>query len=207
MRRKRPLASKVLLVLALVVGVGATLELRGYLAGLEAQASPPEMATILVAAVDLPRGVTLEADMLRTTRIPIAYAPPGVLSKVDEAIGLVLLTDLLTGEPLTPSRLSRGGPIAALVPDGLRAIAVTVPMPAGALAPGDRVDLFATYAAGNPHTEAVATDLEVLRIVESSIGELGEATSLLLLVSPETAERIAFARAFADLSLAIVPVG
>lgn len=206
MRRKRPLASKLLLLLGLVVGLGATLGLREYLAALEVRASRPEMIGIVVAAADLPRGVTVEPHMLGSAEVPVAFAPPGVLTSADQAIGLVLLTDVVAGEPLSSSRLARGGPVAALVPDGLRAIAVTVALPAGTLAPGDRVDLFATYAAGNPHTELVAAGVEVLWLVDGSTTDIGDAATILLLVAPETAERVAFARAFADLSVAIVPI-
>ena len=45
--------------------------------------------------------------------------------------------------------------MASLVPRGLRAFAVPTSLPRGAAVPGDRVDILATYASGQPHSEMV----------------------------------------------------
>jgi len=100
-----------------------------------------------------------------------------------------------------------GGPVAALVPDGLRAIAITAAVPSGVLAAGDRVDVLATFASGQqPHTETVVEGAEVLSVVTAAgLEESAGASTLVLLVTPDVAERLAFARAFADLAVAVAP--
>ena len=204
MRRKRPRSAKLLFLLSAVLALGATLVLRGHLLRLEARAAAagPGQATV-VAAVDLARGSTLEPGVLAIRSIPSAYRPPGALGRIEDAVGRTIATDVVTGEAVTTARLAgSGGPIAAAVPPGLRASPVAVAAPPGLLAPGDRVDVLATFAAGQPHTETVASGAEVLQILRgpSSFDEL---TTIVVLVSPETAERLAYARSFAELSIAI----
>jgi pilus assembly protein CpaB len=204
MRRRRPRASWLLMLLSILVAAGATVALRTYLSRLESQAraAGPGLP-VIVAAADIARGTVLDASMLSVRRIPELYQPPGVLSDPADAIGMTAGTDLVVGDPITETRLTPpGGPVAALVRPGLRAVPVIGDLPAGTLVPGDRVDVMATFAGGQPHTETVAPAAEVLRVLPPPIaGEPG--TTVVLLVHPELAERLAYARTFADLSLAV----
>ena len=207
MRRVRPRASKVLLVASLLLATAATLVLRGHLARLEARAAAGVAgAEVLVAARGLARGEVIDPAAVRVRRVPERYAPPGALRRPEEATGLALGSPLAAGEPLTATRLApRGGPVAALVPPGLRAVPLATALPPGIVVQGDRVDVLATYAGGQPHTETVATDVEVLRVLEGeTIEGLGPVT-VVVVVGPEDAERLAYARSFAELSLSIVP--
>ena len=127
---------------------------------------------------------------------------------------------------MTETRLARvrAGPVASLVPQGLRAFAVPTSLPAGLVAPGDRVDVLATFNTGQPHTEIVVSGVEVLLVLGSgSNGQSGTsgssrglgpdpaeagtsgANTVVLLVSPDQQERLAFARAFANLEVTIAP--
>lgn len=208
MRRRRPRASWVLLGLSVVLGASTTLVLRGHLARLEARAAAGGPGVPVVLAVTaLPRGAVLASGSLRLAEVPERYLPPGALRSLDEAQGRTLGAEVLAGEVLTRARLApAGGPVAALVPPGLRAVIVTVAVPPGSLAPGDRVDLLATFATGAPHTETVVSEAEVLGVTATASHDGSAGASVVtLLVSPETAERIAFARAFADLSIAVAP--
>jgi pilus assembly protein CpaB len=207
MRRRPPRASVVLLVLAVILGVGATLLLRGYLARLAARAAAGGPGRPVVVAVsDLGRGTLLTPDLLAMEEIPAPYVPPGALGSPDEVAGRFLGADILAGEVLTQARLApEGGPVASLVPPGLRAVPVTAGVPAGTVAPGDRVDVLATFATGRPHTETVVESAEVLIVRTASGDAFGEAATLMLLVAPDTAARLAYARAFADLAVALAP--
>ena len=83
----------------------------------------------------------------------------------------MLIADLAEGEILTKTRLSSAGtgPVAALVPAGLRAFVLPAGPPAGTVRSGDEIDVLATYGAnaGRPYTETVASGLEVLDVVEA----------------------------------------
>ncbi|HLA92845.1 MAG TPA: Flp pilus assembly protein CpaB [Actinomycetota bacterium] len=211
LRRWSP-RSKLLLVLALVAGAGSFSIVRGYAAELEAlRPSTGEPTAVVVAAVDLVRGSALVEDDLRVEHVPSAYVPPGAIGSVQDAIGQTLVADLAEGEPLTRTRIgSAGGPVASLVPSGLRAFVVPAGVPAGVVRAGDRVDVLATFGGPHPYTDTVGADLEVLSVIDEPEGTF-EASgsggpSLVLLVSPETAERLAHARAFATLSITIAPI-
>jgi pilus assembly protein CpaB len=198
-----------MLFLSVVLAVLATLAVRSYLGVLEARAAAggPGRA-VVVAAADLPRGTRLTPEVLDTGEIPARFVPPGAILSPAAAMGRPLAADVLAGEVITSSRLAPdGGPVASLVPPGLRAFPVTVAVPQGAVAPGDLVDVLATHATGRAYTETVVAGAEVLSLGPAG-GEDGfsGAVTLILLVSTEDAERLAFARAFADLAVAVAPV-
>jgi Flp pilus assembly protein CpaB len=208
MRRVRPRASRILLVLSAALAILATLTLRGHLARLEARAGVGERdGPVLVVTADLDRGTQLDPSMLGVRTVPDRYRPPGALSGPAPAVGRILGADVRSGEALTEARLATpGGPVAALVPEGLRAFPVSAAIPSGILAPGDRVDVLATFAAGQPYTETVASSAEVLVVLDGEgPDDVAIGATVVLLVGPETAQRLAHARAFADISLSVVP--
>jgi pilus assembly protein CpaB len=208
MRRTRPRASRILMLLSVFLGVLATLALRAHLGRLEAAAAAagPGRPT-LVASAELDRGTVLSPGVLDVRRIPEPYRPPGALSGPAEATGRTLAAAVAAGETVTTSRLApEGGPVAALVPPGLRAVPVASVLPEGAVVAGDRVDVLATFATGQAHTETVASGAEVLLVLQGTgTDDLATGTTVMLLVGPEVAEQLAYARTFADLALTVAP--
>ena len=207
MRRVRPRSSRVLLVLSIALAALATVGLRDYLARIEARAGVggPD-GPIVVARTNLERGAELEGSRLEVRSVPARFRPPGALSRLEQADGRVLAADVAAGEALTAARLAQpGGPVAALVPEGFRAIPVPAAVARGTLAPGDLVDVLATYPTGQPYTETVAVGAEVLLVLDGGGQDLDAGSSVVLLVGPEAAERLAHATAFAEISLAIAP--
>jgi pilus assembly protein CpaB len=202
--------SKVFLVLALICGLAAFGLVRGYAARLEALrpvvGSPVPM---VVAAHDLVRGTVLTQAAVQLRDVPSAFAPPGAFRSTEEAVGRTLVSDLAQGEAVTRTRVgAAGGPVAAQVPAGFRAFIVPSRMPSGSVRPGDRVDVLATFGGQRPHTETAATGLEVLSVLEPSEDAFAASgaeagPTLVLLVTPDAAERLAYAKAFADLTLTV----
>lgn len=206
--------SKAFALLAVVAAVAAYGLVRGYAVRLEAlRPVVGTMEPVVVAASPVERGTVLTESMLRIAEIPSSFAPPGTLRTVTLAVGETVGSDVAEGEAVTRTRLgaAEAGPVASLIPSGLRAFPVEVPLPPGAVRAGDLVDVYATFGGPHPHTETVATGLEVLVLLgddgadgttaitsNTSIGP-----SLVLLVSSEEAERLAYATAFADLAIAI----
>jgi pilus assembly protein CpaB len=202
--------SKLLLALAAVCGLSAFAIVRGYVTRLEAlRPALGEPVAVVVAAHDLGRGSVLDAEGLGLVELPSRFTPPGALSSVDEAVGRTLVSDLAEGEVVTTTRVGvSGGPVAAQVPPGFRAFAVPSAMPAGSIHAGDRVDVLATFGGRSPHTETTATALEVLSVLEAEAGAFAASGSsagptLVLLVSPDAAERLAYAKAFAELTVTV----
>jgi pilus assembly protein CpaB len=214
MRRRWSTPSKVFALLALASGAGAFMLVRGYQARLEAlRPAVGPLQQVVVAASALTRGTVLEPPALRIREIPKAFAPPGALTAIDQATGHTLGSDLAEGEPITRTRLGAAdaGPVASLVPSGLRAVPVRADVPAGSVRPGDRVDVLATFGGQRPHTETVAQGLEVLLVLRGGSdvalqsAHAGAGAALVLLVSSDEAERLAFAQTFAELTIAIAP--
>ena len=226
MRRRWSRSSRVYLALSLGLAVAAGLMVRGHVeqAGAGGAASGSR-TPVVVAAGDIARGSILTSSQLRIVPIPEAFAPPGALTRIDQAAGRAALTDLASGEAVTRTRLARvrAGPVASLVPQGLRAFAVPTSLPAGSVQPGDSVDVLATFGtggAGQPHTEAVVEGVEVLFVLgggttggsrgsplalDAGGADLGSSITLIVLVAPDQESRLAYARAFANLEVAIAP--
>jgi Flp pilus assembly protein CpaB len=209
--RRWPGAARISAGLALLSGLTAFALVQGYVGRVEASrpALGPPVA-VVVAAADLSRGATLSADALQVRQVPGEFAPPGAIGDPTDAQGRVLVSALAAGEPVTATRLAapHTGPVAALVPPGLRAFVVATDVPTQAVRAGDRVDVLGTFGGGRPHTETVAIALEVLSVLGSGqtdalSGAPSDAPRLVLLVSPDEAERLAYAAAFGDLSVAI----
>lgn len=196
-------------------GVAAFGLVRGYATRLEALR--PEIGSevpVVVATQDITRGTQLDVSMLRVEQMPSKFAPPGAVATVADVLGRTLAADVVTGEAVTTARIGANGAgqVATLVPSGLRAMTVDAGVPFGSVRPGDRVDVLATFGGPHPHTETVATGLEVLLVlgsdgstgvISTSSGSGAAGPTLVLLVSPDAAEQLAYAKAFADLSIAI----
>lgn len=200
--------SKLLAALAVVAGTAAFWVTSGYAARLEAlRPAAGDPVAVVVAARPLARGTVLSAELLRVRELPSNFVPPGAIASVEQAAGRTLVSDLAAGEIVTRTRVDvSGGAVAALVPPGLRAFPVRAGVPPGAVRPGDRVDVLATFGGPRPYTETVASGLEVLTILEEAEGAFvadGGGPALVLLVGPETAERLAYAVAFGRLSIAV----
>jgi Flp pilus assembly protein CpaB len=210
--RRWSLRSKALVLIAVAAGAGSFTLVRGYAAEIEAlRPVTGDVVPIVVAGRDLTRGSVIGEDAVRLERIPAAYEPPGAFGALEEVLARTLVTDLAEGEAVTTTRVGgSGGPVASLVASGLRAFVVGSGLPSDVLEPGDRVDVIATFGGPHPYTDTVGSGLQILSIVEQDAGtfQAGGATgpSLVLLVSPETAEQLASATAFGQLTVTIAPV-
>ena len=178
---------------------------------------------VVVATRPVARGAVVSPADLRLRSVPSAYAQPGSFSTISQAAGRVALADVASGETLTQTRLARvrAGPVASLLPEGLRAFAVPTALPQGTVRAGDRVDILATYSGAQPHTETVVEGVEVLLVLgpggmagsekqggislDAAAAGGPQAQTLVVLVAPEQERQLAYARAFADLEVAMAP--
>jgi Flp pilus assembly protein CpaB len=212
-RRKLPRSSFVLVSISVVCALAAALVMRAYARRIDVvrpDGGPP--ITVVAAAEDVARGAVLTEDALEVVTLPSRFAPPGAMRDLTRATGRIVVADIATGEIITQLRLAGtgSGPTASLVPPGMRAVQLPV---AGAMGvkPGDLVDVIATFGGGGAHTEVAGEALEVLAVDRGGGGgSFGVATAptsggvgLVLLVTPTDAESLAFASAFATLSIAV----
>jgi len=109
---------------------------------------------VAVARRDLPPGQVVEGDSVELQEVVSAAVAPAALDEVP--VGSVVRYPVAAGEALVGSRLAPEGltGIAALVPDGERAVALPVgPAARPPLQVGDRVDVLAVLALDVPLTE------------------------------------------------------
>jgi Flp pilus assembly protein CpaB len=211
LRRKLPRSSFVLLSVSVALALTAALVMRAYARRLDVSrpdGGPP--VSVVAAAADIGRGAVLTEAILEVVTIPSRFAPPGAMRDIARATGRIAATDVADGEVLTDLRLAGtgSGPTASLVPAGMRAVQVPVASAVG-VRPGDLVDVIATFGGGGAHTEVAGEAIEVLAVDRAGGGaSFGGVTTnggvgLVLLVTPTDAERLAFASAFATLSIAV----
>jgi pilus assembly protein CpaB len=212
-RRKLPRSSFVLLLISLACALAAALVMRAYARRLDVvrpDGGPP--VAVVAADEDIDRGSVLAEDVLEVVTLPSRFAPPDAMRDVAQATGRIAIADIAGGEILTNLRLAGtdSGRTASLVPPGMRAVQVPVAAAVG-VEPGDLIDVIATFGGNGAHTEVAGEALEVLSVDQGGGGvsfgaaatPSSEAVGLVLLVTPTDAERLAFAAAFATLSIAV----
>ena len=128
-------------------------------------------------------------------RVPAAFVPSGGLGSV----GRVAVVPLVRGEVLLASKLAGEGEqgVAALLPDGAKALAVPVGPGTPPLARGNRVDVLASFDTpdGAEPTFPVA--------VAALVVDVEPDKAVTVAVSPTEAPRVAFAIAKATVTLAL----
>lgn len=176
---------------------------------------------VLVAAGDLPLGHTLRAGDLRWQPWPAEAVPPGLIKRADapgaadEIAGSMARAAILAGEPIRRERLikaSGSGFMAAILPSGMRAVAISIDTrgstsAGGFVLPNDRVDVLRTAGGDNQLTETILSNIRVLAIgqnIQERNGEkvvTGETATLEL--TPGQAEAVILAQKTGQLSLAL----
>ena len=145
--------------------------------------------TVAVARHRILVGSTIDGASMETQSWPAALVPEGALESGFE--GRTAIATIEAGEAVLRARVAPEGleGIAALVPDGWRALAVPVAPTVIALRVGDRVDLIAGFDVGGTTTDrspslTVARDALVVAVDEKRVT---------VAVSRDDAERVAFA--------------
>ncbi|SDO38019.1 pilus assembly protein CpaB [Methylobacterium phyllostachyos] len=220
--------------IALAAGSGAAFLMSGGdppppPAPIKAEAPPVPMNDVLVAATDLPMGQVLRAADLRWQAWPDGAVNPGYMSRktnpkaLDETVGASVRSSFLAGEPIRAQKLVRpeSGFMAAILPQGLRAVAITTDSrgtnsAGGFILPNDRVDVIRTFhkpvkmAVGERDSQISQTILTDIRVL--AIGQLiqekngtnvvtGETATLA--VTPAQAEALTLAGKDGSLSLSL----
>jgi Flp pilus assembly protein CpaB len=142
------------LLIALLAGLLSYMYLNRAAAAAPAQQgaqSPP--TTVIVAARDVPVRTQLVAEDLRMVEMPTALTPPGAVTSLETAVGMLTTADLFEGETVLTDRLLDPTIVA---PDGRLALMmvedeVLMAIPAldimsqiRVLKPADHVDILAS---------------------------------------------------------------
>ncbi len=191
---------------ALVVAGLAALALYGYLKGLEERtAKGGALLRVAAAAADIPAGRRIEESSVQWIPMPESYVAGGMVQ--GEVAGRVARHTIAKGELLLAGDLSPGGDagsVAVRLAPGTRGYPLPldrVSLPAGALEPGDRLDILAV---SEGECEAILESVPLLDLLgageASSGGALpgitGSSSGFAVLeLTPGEAERLARAAA------------
>ncbi|HTV27313.1 MAG TPA: Flp pilus assembly protein CpaB [Xanthobacteraceae bacterium] len=211
-------------------GVAALLAGRGH----ETEAPPPapvvalDTVDVLIAKVDLGRGQVIEPSQIGWQIWPATAANENFIKKaarpdaVNQFVGAIVRVPVAAGQPIYDPMvvLAKGsGFLAAILPKGMRAVAVDIAADSdagGFILPEDHVDILLTRhdkaAEKNTGNETIVTDtilrnvrvLAVDQAVQEKSGQkviVGKTATIEL--APEQAETLADARQVGTLSLSL----
>jgi len=173
---------------------------------------------IVLAARDIEVGTVLKEDDVRLADWP-GQVPVGASTKVQDLVGRGVTTAIYAKEPVIESRLAQkgaGGGLAAMIPPGMRAVAVRVNEVvgvAGFVVPGMRVDVLisGTRPTGSAVlgtlTRTLLQNLEVLSagqdFKKDQEGKPVMVQVVNLLVTPEQAEQLSLASSQTTIQLVL----
>ena len=206
---KRELRTLIVIGVALVAGgVAAFLVSRQVPSSPAVREVEVGKATMVIAAYNLPLGTRLTRDNVRVVPWPSVTPIVGSFSSVDQVVDRGLISNVVTNEPLTESKLAPGNAGSGLppaIPKGMRAVSVRVNEVigvAGFVVPGTRVDVMVTLRRENERdsmSRVVVSDVQVLTAgtrydqEKARDGQPIPTSVVTLLVTPPDAERIALA--------------
>ena len=196
------------LAFALVVSAIATLLFYRLIAGRLASVPKVTSTAVLAAVRNLPVGTLIREGDITTATWP-GTVPKGAILKKEDVVNRGVVASIYEGEPLIESRLApkgAGAGLAAIIPQGMRAVAVRVNEVvgvAGFVVPGMRVDVLISGAPpGSPQnlgslSKTLLQNIEVLsagqNIQKDAEGKPIAVTVVNLLVTPEQAEMLSLA--------------
>jgi pilus assembly protein CpaB len=176
-----------------------------------------ETLPIAVAIIDLPWGKVLDKESIKMEPYLTSSLPQGYFSDPNSLVGRVIIFPVKAKEPILESRLAsidtKTGGVSAVISPNNRAMAVKVDKVIGVsgfIFPGNRVDVLVTItpAGGSlPMTKTVLENINVLaagtELQEKEKGKPVPVDVITLEVTPEEAEKLAFAASEGRLLLAL----
>lgn len=206
--------SVMLLVLAVVCGVGAMVGVRKLTSK---QETSGEMVNVLVAAREIKEEEVLKEDMVKTVQFPKSHVPAGAVLTYKEIEGRWVKIAMLTGDPIVEAKLApKDAPIGltSRIPKGMRAVAIEVNERTGVsgfILPDHRVDVIqskgiAPGPGGGANSETILEDVQVLAVGNSMVRPDDKAVQIrtvTLALKPEGAGIIVAAGDKGPLSLSL----
>jgi pilus assembly protein CpaB len=210
-RRRGPILVLVSLVLALLAAWVANT----WLSVRSAAKTGPTAESVVTAALDMPLGTRIKAEQVAVIEVPPGTAPKGSFQRVDEVIGQVTSTAVVSGEILLAQRLSasdQGSALASVVDRNMRAVTVRVDDMVGVsgfLEPGNRVDVIATkteQGSGQVRATTILSNIKVIAADQTQPQDRSQPVvvrAVTLMVSPSDAELLLRGRAAGQIQLTL----
>ena len=165
-------SNRLILLIGFVLAIGAFAGIFIVLSN-GPQAAPPRLTSnLVVAAVDIPIGAPITAEMLATSEIPKGTEPADSFALAETVVGKVARTEVRKGAYVSQTAFSdttSQSNISGLLAPGLRAIAVKVDQVNGVgtlIRPGDFVDVIVTFGAGKFPVVTTNPETKKLEVVD-----------------------------------------
>jgi pilus assembly protein CpaB len=207
------------LTFAFIVAAGASLVLYRVLINRPTTTkAAPALVQVALATKNLEIGSVIKEDDVKVADWPGAI-PVGATSQVKDIIGRGVITAIFAKEPIIESRLApkgAGGGMAAMIPPGMRAVAVRVNEVvgvAGFVVPGTHVDILISgnTPTGNQSlgtlTQTLLQNIEVLSagqdFKKDAEGKPIMVQVVNMLVTPTQAEQLSLASSQTSIQLVL----
>lgn len=176
--------------------------------------SGPDLTDIVIANVDIPSGARLTEKMLSVRSLPKKYADEGVLGSKSSLVGIETNMPVFKGEAIIRRKLrikeNRASGKATMVREGYRGFSILTDEsdPQGRiLRAGNQVDMLVTLnrdVLGMSVTKTILERKDVIAVEGLGRNDMYIVT---LMVSPEEAQKLAYAQANGRISISICPAG
>ncbi len=125
-----------------------------------------ETKPVVVAVQDIPMRTVIGEDMVQVRDMPVDLIPEGAITDINDAVGKMPLTDLITGEVLIENRLIEPTNVTRHIALAIPKQKVIIALPADDLLnkvamikPGDRVDIMVSLPYGDGPQGTVSVDV------------------------------------------------
>lgn len=211
--------------IAIMVGLIAVVIANAWFSGVqdkrEEAVQTQKLVSVVVATQPLQFGDRLAQQNVRLQSFPAASVPQGAFTSIPEALrdNRVALRPMVPGEPILASNVSgKDGraTLAAVLPDGMRAVSVPVTAISGVsgfVLPGTMVDVLLTRQidgdgakSSDLRSDIVLQNVQVLAADQSADNKDGKpkvSRTVTLAVTLYDAQRLAIAEKIGSLSLAL----
>jgi len=206
------------LAFAFIVSAGASLLLYRLLSSRVTTKAEPNSSKLILAARDLAPGALIRDADLREGDWT-GTIPEGVLQKKEDIVGRGVISPIFASEPVVENRLALkggGAGLAALIPKGMRAVAIRVNEivgVAGFAVPGMRVDVLVSGSAPGAAsamgaiTQTLLQNVQVLsagqNFQKDAEGKPVSVPVVNLLVTPQQAEMLSLASTQTSIQLVL----
>ncbi|MFH1428700.1 MAG: Flp pilus assembly protein CpaB [Candidatus Margulisiibacteriota bacterium] len=209
------MVNKKILLLALILAAITTFAVFIYMKSMVKQTAVEEVKKpVLIAKVNIPTKTILKPEMLQIKEIPEQYVPGGVVSKIEDANGKVLIINAIPGQMLFEKDIKEKEAnlgLSFIIPEDKRAVSVKVDTAAGVaglIKPGDMVDILLTLHE-QEKTFTVLQNIQVLAIGQEtemkkqSKSTVGAPNIITFAIGLKDAEKLILAEHRGPLTLAL----
>ena len=162
--------NKKFLIFAVLLASVTTFIVFSYMSSVKKESQKQEAKRpVVVAKVNIPTKTILTLDMLEIKKIPAQYVPEGIMGRIKDAEGKVLVINAMPGQMIFSKDLKAKEAnlgLSFIIPATKRAVSVQVNSAAGIaglIKPGDMVDILVTLI-DKDQTITVLQNVQVLAI-------------------------------------------